>query len=273
MTQITQKITSAGCLHSHLSLNSQRGERVMATRQTNQANIEQLIADEFGVNADYVLELLQQFERAPGSIDEEWRQFFDDLLTNGSISTEGLRQKPPTKTSRKSAVPPGTREQPATLSGVTQPTYEWGRDAQATPTAKPEQQASPAVSPAIPKIQPESPDGEPIERVPIRGPALRIAENMEASLTVPTATSQRQIPIKLLDENRRVINQHRASVDQSKISFTHLVAWAILESLDDFPRLNDAYDSSGSAPSRIRREHVNFGLAVDVTKSDGSRTL
>ena len=51
---------------------------------------------------------------------------------------------------------------------------------------------------------------------------------MEASLAVPTATTQRQIPIKLLDENRRLINEHRAAEGQSKVSFTHLVAWAIL---------------------------------------------
>jgi 2-oxoglutarate decarboxylase len=111
------------------------------------------------------------------------------------------------------------------------------------------------------------------EREIIRGGALRIAENMEASLQVPTATSQRQIPIKLLDENRRLINEWRVSNEQSKVSFTQLVAWAILRALKDFPRLNDSYDISGGAPSRIHREHVNFGLAVDVEKSDGSHTL
>src|SRR5262245_35377513 len=133
--------------------------------------------------------------------------------------------------------------------------------------------AAPSPAAAAPRPAVEKPLPAEAERQVIRGGALRIAENMEASLQVPTATSQRQIPIKLLDENRRLINEWRVSNDQSKISFTQLVAWAILRALDDFPRLNDAYDSSGGAPSRIRREHVNFGLAVDVTKSDGSRTL
>ncbi len=108
---------------------------------------------------------------------------------------------------------------------------------------------------------------------PLRGAALRVAENMEASLGVPTATSQRQIPVKLLEENRRLINDHRASRDESKISFTHLIAWAILQALKDFPRLNDAYDDSGDTPVRLRRDKINFGLAVDVEKKDGSRSL
>ena len=111
------------------------------------------------------------------------------------------------------------------------------------------------------------------ERLPIRGGALRIAENMEASLQVPTATSQRQVPIKLLDENRRLINEYRAAHGQSKVSFTQFVAWAVVQALKAFPRLNDAYDTSGGAPARVRREAIRLGLAVDVPRPDGSRTL
>ncbi|MGE5277880.1 MAG: multifunctional oxoglutarate decarboxylase/oxoglutarate dehydrogenase thiamine pyrophosphate-binding subunit/dihydrolipoyllysine-residue succinyltransferase subunit [Acidobacteriota bacterium] len=111
------------------------------------------------------------------------------------------------------------------------------------------------------------------ERSAIRGAALRVAENMAASLAVPTATSQRQVPIKLLDENRRLLNEYRAANDLPKISFTHLVAWAILQALKAFPRLNDAFDASSGTPSRVRRDTVRFGLAVDVEKPDGSRSL
>ena len=96
---------------------------------------------------------------------------------------------------------------------------------------------------------------------------------MEASLGVPTATSQRQIPIKLADENRRLLNDYRAASDESKISFTHLFGWAIVEALRSFPRINDAYDVEGGAPVRRKREEVRLGLAVDVEKSDGTRTL
>ena len=96
---------------------------------------------------------------------------------------------------------------------------------------------------------------------------------MEASLAVPTATSQRQIPIKLADENRRLVNDARAANDEPKISFTHLIAWAIVQALKSHPRLNDAYDVSADGPVRVKREEIRFGLAVDVEKSDGSRTL
>jgi multifunctional 2-oxoglutarate metabolism enzyme len=132
-----------------------------------------------------------------------------------------------------------------------------------------------AVAVAAPPAPPPAPGApEPgQERVPIRGAALRIAENMEASLGVPTATSQRQVAIRLLDENRRLVNESRAASDQSKVSFTHLVAWAIIQAVKAFPRLNDAFDASSGTPSRVRRDTIRFGLAVDVEKPDGSRSL
>src|SRR5262249_16448712 len=133
--------------------------------------------------------------------------------------------------------------------------------------------AAPAPAAAAPRPAAEKPLPAEAERRAMRGGALRIAENMEASLQVPTATSQRQIPIKLLDENRRLINEWRVSNDQSKISFTQLVTWSILRALDAFPRLNDAYDASGGAPSRVRRDHANFGLPLGATQADGSGTV
>src|SRR5208283_3229433 len=68
--------------------------------------------------------------------------------------------------------------------------------------------------------------GEGDQLLPLRGPALRIAENMTASLTVPVAPSQRSMPVKVMDENRRLINQYRGLAGRSKVSYTHLVAWA-----------------------------------------------
>ena len=111
------------------------------------------------------------------------------------------------------------------------------------------------------------------ERHAIRGGALRIAENMEASLGVPTATTQRQIPVNLADENRRLINEERAASEQPKISFTHVFGWAIVRALEAFPGMNDAFDASSGEAERVRRKNVNLGLAVDVAKPDGSRTL
>src|SRR3984957_9141502 len=109
--------------------------------------------------------------------------------------------------------------------------------------------------------------------VPLRGPALRIAENMTASLSMPIATSQRVMPVKVMDENRRLINQHRASTSQSKISYTHLVAWAIVRAIEKVPAINQAYSETGEGSFRVTRNHVNLGLAVDVEGKEGSRSL
>ena len=110
---------------------------------------------------------------------------------------------------------------------------------------------------------------------PIRGAGVAIAANMERSLTVPTATSFRNIPAKLLEVNRSVINGYRTRVGQSKVSFTHLIGFAIVRAIADaVPGMNNTYavDSDGK-PRLLRNEHINMGLAVDVGKADGSRTL
>jgi 2-oxoglutarate dehydrogenase E1 component len=108
---------------------------------------------------------------------------------------------------------------------------------------------------------------------PIRGGAVRLVENMEASLTVPTASSARTMPVRTVEENRRLLNKHRQASGQGKISFTHLVAWAILRALDTFPRLNDAYAVVEGEAHRIQRDQVRLGVAVDIQRKDGSRTL
>ena len=108
---------------------------------------------------------------------------------------------------------------------------------------------------------------------PLRGAAGKIAQNMEASLSVPTATSMRNVPVKALEENRRVINHHLVLNGQSKSSFTHFVAWAIVKALRNFPRMNSAFVLNEEQPARIDREDVNLGIAIDLERKDGSRTL
>jgi 2-oxoglutarate dehydrogenase E1 component len=107
----------------------------------------------------------------------------------------------------------------------------------------------------------------------LRGFAARIVENMESSLSVPTATSTRIIPVKVLEENRRIINQQLAATQGGKVSFTHIIAWAILVSLKKMPALTNAYMEIDGQPHKVRQKHINFGLAVDVERKDGSRSL
>lgn len=107
----------------------------------------------------------------------------------------------------------------------------------------------------------------------LRGPAARVVTNMEASLEVPTATSVRTIPAKLIMDNRIVINNHLARTRGGKVSFTHLIGFAIVEALAQFPAMNVAFADDDGKPAVRAPESVNFGLAIDLAKSDGSRQL
>ncbi|MFN7542656.1 MAG: 2-oxo acid dehydrogenase subunit E2, partial [Acidobacteriota bacterium] len=109
--------------------------------------------------------------------------------------------------------------------------------------------------------------------VPLRGTAARIAENMNLSLAVPTATSQRSIPVKVIDENRTLINQSRTMAGKSKISYTHMIAYAITKALESFSNLNNAYAESEGQPFRWVKGQVNLGIAIDVAGKDGARSL
>src|SRR5580658_8040063 len=103
------------------------------------------------------------------------------------------------------------------------------------------------------------------ELMPLRGTAARIAENMALSAAIPLATSQRIIPVKVIDENRRLINHHRALLGKSKVSYTHLIGWAIVKSVQANPSLNHAFASNAAGELfRVVKNEINFGLAIDV---------
>ncbi len=110
---------------------------------------------------------------------------------------------------------------------------------------------------------------------PIRGAGAAIASNMERSLTVPTATGFRNVAAKLLEVNRSVINGYRGRVGQGKVSFTHLIGYAVVRAIvDAAPNMNNSFIAgSDGKPRIVRNPHVNMGLAVDIDKGDGTRTL
>lgn len=110
---------------------------------------------------------------------------------------------------------------------------------------------------------------------PLRGASLALARNMDQSLTVPTATSVRAIPAKALEINRSIINNQLSREGRAKVSFGHLITWAIIKSLAKHPRMNASFvpASDGGAPAIKSYEHVNLGVAVDIVRRDGQRTL
>ncbi|WP_282595182.1 multifunctional oxoglutarate decarboxylase/oxoglutarate dehydrogenase thiamine pyrophosphate-binding subunit/dihydrolipoyllysine-residue succinyltransferase subunit [Naasia sp. SYSU D00057] len=108
---------------------------------------------------------------------------------------------------------------------------------------------------------------------PLRGMAKTLSANMDQSLTIPTATSVRTIPAKLMIDNRIVINNHLKRTRGGKISFTHLIGWAIVQVLKDFPSQNVHYAEVDGKPSVVQPAHVGLGIAIDVPKPDGTRAL
>ncbi|GAB3525579.1 multifunctional oxoglutarate decarboxylase/oxoglutarate dehydrogenase thiamine pyrophosphate-binding subunit/dihydrolipoyllysine-residue succinyltransferase subunit [Arthrobacter monumenti] len=125
----------------------------------------------------------------------------------------------------------------------------------------------------LPKSAPNQKASEEDKRTPLRGPAKAIATNMDASLTVPTATSVRAVPAKLLIDNRVVINSNLARARGGKVSFTHLIGYAIIRALAQFPSQNVFYEEVDGKPTAVQPAHVNFGLAIDMPKPDGTRLL
>ncbi len=114
---------------------------------------------------------------------------------------------------------------------------------------------------------------EDTEPKTITGVGKKIVENMEESLGVPTATSFRNIPVKVLEENRRIINENLAAQGRGKVSFTHIIAWAIIQAVKAYPNLNNGYGLVDGLPSRLEHKNINLGIAIDIEKKDGSRNL
>lgn len=141
-------------------------------------------------------------------------------------------------------------------------------------------------APQVPLASPQTaaqnhtPDREVVKAAPknaelerIRGIANTIVTNMDESLSVPTATSLRVLPVKMMVEDRTIINQHLLSRNESKTSFTHYIAWAVIKALEEFPNINNAFYTDGKSNYKVIPEQVNLGIAVDLPNKDGTRTL
>ncbi|WP_254780896.1 multifunctional oxoglutarate decarboxylase/oxoglutarate dehydrogenase thiamine pyrophosphate-binding subunit/dihydrolipoyllysine-residue succinyltransferase subunit [Modestobacter sp. DSM 44400] len=246
----------------------------------------------FGTNEWLVEEMYQQFLADPGSVDQAWHEFFADYRPGSPVAdaqdrsdtvaaapaptaaapqpaatpapadAEGSATRPSSP-----AVPPGTPTPASRASGVTERSED-------TVVAKPAERAAQA-KPAAPKpaAKPAAAESTGPKRTQLRGAAASVVKNMNASLTVPTATSVRAVPAKLLADNRVVINNHLARSRGGKVSFTHLIGYALIRALDDFPEMNAAFAEVDGKPNLVQPEHVNFGLAIDLPKSDGTRSL
>jgi len=135
--------------------------------------------------------------------------------------------------------------------------------------------STPLVKPADPVVKPIptliTPGASTVE--PLRGVAARVVQSMEGSLTVPTATSVRVVPAKLLIDNRTVINNHLKRGRGGKVSFTHLIGYAMIKAIRAMPEMNSFFTELDGKPAVGHPEHINLGIAIDLAKPDGSRQL
>ncbi|TFV83728.1 multifunctional oxoglutarate decarboxylase/oxoglutarate dehydrogenase thiamine pyrophosphate-binding subunit/dihydrolipoyllysine-residue succinyltransferase subunit [Microbacterium sp. dk485] len=209
---------------------------------------------EFGANEWLVDELYEQYKVDKNSVDKAWWPILDayhPVVSDGGANGNGG----------------GTEPKP-----VTAPIPVVGAQPVARTTAKP---AAPQPIPAqAPANAPASAERLEEDKVtPLRGMPKTLAANMDQSLTVPTATSVRTVPAKLMIDNRIVINNHMSRTRGGKISFTHLIGWAIIQALKEFPSQNVFYAEIDGKPSVVAPAHINLGIAIDIPKPDGTRAL
>ncbi|MFI5085640.1 MAG: multifunctional oxoglutarate decarboxylase/oxoglutarate dehydrogenase thiamine pyrophosphate-binding subunit/dihydrolipoyllysine-residue succinyltransferase subunit [Actinomycetales bacterium] len=269
------------------------------------------LPEEFGGNEWLVDELYERYQENKNSVDSKWWPLFESFDADGSGTSNGKHSSSAESASRpatrelpvvpvaapaasgaaaKSDAPPAAAPAPASAPAP----------AAAAPAAAPAAATGPA-SPAKPAVPPSAAPKGPAKdaartgttpipaQLPktakdtsapeedtvsvLRGPAKAIATNMVASLEVPTATSVRAVPAKALIDNRLMINSNLARSRGGKVSFTHLIGYAVVRALAQFPSMNVYYDEIDGKPVAVQPAHVNFGIAIDMPKPDGSRLL
>ncbi|BDA63584.1 multifunctional oxoglutarate decarboxylase/oxoglutarate dehydrogenase thiamine pyrophosphate-binding subunit/dihydrolipoyllysine-residue succinyltransferase subunit [Actinomyces capricornis] len=226
----------------------------------------------FGANEWIVEEMRAAWSADPASVSTQWRELFEADPQAGQ-ALQGAAAPDPLEGPRRATITASSAPSaPRTASAV--------QDVSRSdlPPAPPSD-AAPPTSPYAQRraaLQAQDPSGQGGQGAATRlkGAAARTAKNMEESLSVPTATSARAVPAKVLIENRAVINAHLSHTRGGKVSFTHLIGWAVVEALTEMPGMNVSYsvDEAGK-PMLNTPAHVAFGLAVDVPGADGERRL
>ncbi|MDH5152315.1 multifunctional oxoglutarate decarboxylase/oxoglutarate dehydrogenase thiamine pyrophosphate-binding subunit/dihydrolipoyllysine-residue succinyltransferase subunit [Kocuria palustris] len=237
-----------------------------------------LIPEEFAGNEWLVEDLYERYRKDRDSVDRDWWPVFeamDRAASSGSDSAAASPKPPAEATTNESAAEseaPAKKPAPSSAAQQKGPSAAASKPATQKTTNKSTQESTPVESTSAGSA--EQPQDEPQDKVvKLRGPAKAVAANMEASLSVPTATTVRAVPAKLLIDNRIVINSHLARNRGGKVSFTHLIGYAVIKALKKMPSMNVTYEEQDGKPVAIHPAHVNFGLAIDLPNKDGSRNL
>jgi len=262
-------------------------------------------SESLGANAWIIDEMRELWEDNPDSVDESWRALFDneasevsttparsdsassadddsdtDTGATTTIEATATEVASPVTTTEPSAATAPINTAPAAKQAATrfeQPQGQDDPDDQATETTQAADHTQDAdhTRAAAPSDTTKAPTQTDLEGELIRGIGARIVDNMEASLAVPTATSFRDIPAKLIEVNRKIINGHLSRKMMRTISFTHLTGFAAVRAISEtIPVMNSIYMRDAQGRPRIARpDHIGLGVAVDIERKDGSRTL
>ena len=224
----------------------------------------------FGANEWMVEEMRDAWQADPSSVSPQWRALFEGSESphhpeSPESPEDAALEDPPTAPGSGSS----PRRAPTAVQDVTRSDLPPAPPSDAAPPTSPyaQRRAHQHVN---------SPEGDTCQdaNVRLKGAAARTAKNMEESLSIPTATSARTIPAKVLIENRAVINGHLRHTHGGKISFTHLIGWAVVESLTEMPSMNVSYTTDDAGrPTAHTPAHVAFGLAIDIPSPSGERRL
>ncbi|MPZ64507.1 MAG: multifunctional oxoglutarate decarboxylase/oxoglutarate dehydrogenase thiamine pyrophosphate-binding subunit/dihydrolipoyllysine-residue succinyltransferase subunit [Pseudonocardiaceae bacterium] len=223
---------------------------------------------QFGPNEWLVEEMYEQFLDDPTSVDPAWHDFFADYKPSQSADSDNGR------------VGEVAADATATTDDITADASSANGTAAAVQPARetepaPDQTAPDRTAESLSRRAAAPAADDDVERavqntLPLRGAAARVVSNMETSLGLPTATSVRAVPAKLLGDNRIVINNHLKRTRGGKSSFTHLIGYAVVRALAEHPQMNChfATDANGK-PAMVKPEHVNLGLAIDLQTEKG----
>jgi multifunctional 2-oxoglutarate metabolism enzyme len=215
----------------------------------------------FGQNEWLVEEMYRKFRDDPSSVDPSWHEFLVDYnpepVADATTNADGqLAASAPVTRVAEPAAPPKPSA-PADTPPSASPSVTNG--ATSTPVA-PAKPAGPAPA-----------EGDAFQV--LRGAAAAVVKNMSMSLDVPTATSVRAVPAKLMIDNRTVINNQLKRTRGGKISFTHLLGYALVQAVKTFPNMNRHFAEVDGKPSAVTPAHINLGIAIDLQGKDGKRSL
>ena len=238
----------------------------------------------FGANAWLVEDMYERYLADPASVDAAWHDFFDDYRpTNAAVqpaaaapaATAPAVAAPaaaPSATTPAPAATPGSRTRRGPCCQARARTRRRSRSGATARRERPRRREHGEVAGRADRDERARRPGQALTTpgvVQLRGAAARVVANMETSLTVPTATSVRAVPAKLIADNRVVINNHLRRSRGGKVSFTHIIGYAVVRALAEYPEMNNYYAEVDGKPAVVTPEHVNFGLAIDLVDKDG----